>query len=255
MLDGIPEALRPFLNAILIGLGGFLLAFLLSKLVERALARPMGLGWSRFVGNLVAFGVVIWTIKLILDSTGAAGLIVVLVTAITGAFAIGSERFAADLVSGLGLFISRTYAVGDHVLLVGYEGKVIGISLMMTTLENADGDRVYIRNAEATGSTIINLSPQPGHLIAVKVPLPVTQDLNVAVSAIEKVIKDFSPELAKSAYQPNVLVESAAFGYITLEVHAFVPERLDYSSEQTRLFLLAVDALKNAGLTLVLIKK
>lgn len=255
MLEIIPEALRPFVNALLIGAGGFILAFLLSKIVERALARPMGLGWSRFVGSLVGFGVVIWTLKLILDSTGAAGLVVVLVTAITGAFAIGSERFAGDLVSGISLLMTRTYAVGDHVQLAGYEGRVSSISLMMTTLENADGDRVYIRNADATGGTIVNFSPQPGHLIAVKVPLPVTQDLNIAVAAIANAIKDFSPELAKSAYQPAVLVESAAFGYITLEVHAFVPERLDYSTEQTRLFLLVVDAIKNAGLTLVLVKK
>ena len=181
MLENIPEAIRPFLNAILIGFGGFLLAFVLSKLVERALARPMGQGWGRFVGNLVAFGIGIWTIKLILDSTGAAGLVVVLVTAITGAFAIGSERFAGDLVSGISLLMTRTYAVGDHVQLAGYEGRVSNISLMITTLENVDGDLVYIRNAEATGGTIVNFSPQPGHLIVVKVPLPVSQDLNVAV--------------------------------------------------------------------------
>ena len=252
MLENIPEAIRPFLNAILIGFGGFLLAFVLSKLVERALARPMGQGWSRFVGNLVAFGIGIWTIKLILDSTGAAGLVVVLVTAITGAFAIGSERFAGDLVSGISLLMTRTYAVGDHVQLAGYEGRVSNISLMITTLENVDGDLVYIRNAEATGGTIVNFSPQPGHLIVVKVPLPVSQDLNVAVSAIEKAIQDFSPELKDSDYQPAVLVESSSFGYLTLEVHAYVTERLDYSPEQTRLFLLAVNAIKQAGLTMVL---
>ena len=252
MWEGLSEAIKPFLNTILIGIGGFLLAFVLSKIIERALARPMGVGWSRFVGSLVAFGIVVWTIKLILDSTGAAGLVVVLVTIITGALAIGSERFAGDLVAGISLLVARTYAVGDLVQLVGYEGRVQNISLMMTTLENADGDRVYIRNADATGSTIVNFSPQPGHLILVKVPLPVTQDLNTAVAAVENALKDFSPELAKSEYQPAVLVESAALGYITLEVHAFVTERLDYSSEQTRLFLLAVNALKNVGLTLVL---
>ena len=250
MWEGIPEALRPFMNAILIGFGGFIVAFVLSRIVDRALARPMGQGWSRFVGSLVALGVGVWTIKLILDSTGAAGLVVVLVTAITGAFAIGSESFAGDMISGISLLITRTYAVGDHVQLAGYEGKVVNISLMLTTLENIDGDRVYIRNAEATGGTIVNFSPQPGHLIAVKVPLPVTQDLSAAVAAIEKVIHNFSPELKDSAYQSAVLVESAEWGYYIIEVRAYVMERLDYSPEQTRLFLLAVNAIKNAGLSM-----
>jgi hypothetical protein len=107
-------------------------------------------------------------------------------------------------------------------------------------------------DADATGGTVVNFSPQPGHLVAVKVPLPVTQDLNVAVPAVEKAIKNFSPELAASDYQPSVLVESAHMGYYTIEVHAYVIERLDYSSEKTRLFLLAVDAMKSAGVTMVL---
>jgi len=252
MWDGIPESVRPFLSAILIALAGFVAAFIISRIVERILARPMGQGWSRFVGNLAAFGVGIYTIKLILDSAGATGLVVVLVTAITGAFAIGSERFAGDLISGISLLMTRTYAVGDHVQLAGYEGRVNNISLMITTLENVDGDRVYIRNAEATGGTVVNFSPQPGHLITVKVPLPVTQDLNAAVPAVEKAIQNFAPELADSEYQPSVLVESAHLGYYTVEVHAYVTERLDYSPEQTRLFLLSVDAIKNAGLTMAL---
>src|ERR1051325_2954325 len=150
MWEGFGTTLRPYLNAILIGFGGFLLAFILSQIIERVLARPMGKGWSRFVANLVALAVGIWTIKLILDSTGSVGLVVVLVTAITGAFAIGSERFASDLVSGVSLFIARSYAVGDFVSIAGYEGKVIGISLMMTTLESVYGDRVFIRNTDAT---------------------------------------------------------------------------------------------------------
>lgn len=250
MLDAIPEVVRPFINAILIGFGGFLGAYIVSKIIERILAKPMGLGWSRFVGSLAALGIGIWTVKLILDSTGAAGVVVVLVTAITGAFAIGSESFAGDMVSGISLLLTRTYAVGDMVQLAGYEGRVSNISLMLTTLENVDGDLVYIRNAEATGGTIVNFSPQPGHLITVKVPLPVTEDLNVAVTAIDSAIQNFAPDLAESDYQPSVLVETAERGYFMIEVHAYVTERLDYSSEQTRLFLLSVDAIKKAGLTL-----
>lgn len=250
MLDLIPEALQPFINAILIGFGGFLLAYIASKIIARGLAGPMGGSWSRFLGNLVALGIGVWAIKLILDSTGAVGVVVVLVTAITGALAIGSEGFAGDMISGVSLLLTRTYAVGDHVELAGYEGQVVDISLTMTTLKNADGDRVYIRNSEAAGGTIVNFSPQPGHLITVKVPLPVTQNLNTAIAVIEKAIQNFSPELADSSYQPFVLVESVERGYFIIEVHAYVPERLDYGPEQTRLTLLAVNAITDAGLNM-----
>ena len=252
MSDNLLNTLRPYLNALLIGFGGFVLAFLLSQITRRLLARPMGEGWSKFLASLVALVVGIWTIKLILDSTGAAGVFVVLVTVLTGAFAIGSERFASDLVSGINLFLARSYAVGDFVSLAGYEGKVVATSLMTTTLESIYGDWIYIRNSDAMGGTIVNYSVQPGHLISIKLPLPITQDLNVALPAMEKAIKDFSPELSNTAYQPTIVVEGAEEGYIIMEIRAYVTERVDYGPEKTRLFLLATNAITNAGLQLAL---
>jgi hypothetical protein len=139
MTDGIFEILRPYLNAILIGFGGFLAAFILSQVVSRLLARPMGAVWSRFIGSLVGLAVGIWTVKLILDSTGAAGLLVVIVTAITGAFAIGSERIAGDLLAGIGIFVGRTYSAGDYVVLSGQEGR----SLERLALPDHPGNRKW----------------------------------------------------------------------------------------------------------------
>jgi len=250
MWENLLNSLRPYLNALLIGVGGFVLAFILSQITRRLLARPMGEGWSKFLASLVALVVAIWTIKLILDSTGAAGVFVVLVTALTGAFAIGSERYASDFVAGINLFIARSYAVGDFVSLAGYEGKVVAISLMTTTLESIYGDWIYIRNSDAMGGTIVNYSIQPGHLISIKLPLPITQDLNIALPALEKAIKDFSPDLSNTAYQPTIVVEGAEEGCVIIEVRAYVTERADYGPEKTRLFLLATNAITNAGLQL-----
>jgi small conductance mechanosensitive channel len=250
MWENLLKLLRPYLNALLIGVGGFVLAFILSQITRRLLARPMGEGWSKFLASLVALVVAIWTIKLILDSTGGAGLFVVLVTVVTGAFAIGSERFASDLIAGLNLFIARSYGVGDFVSLAGYEGKVVATSLMTTTLESIYGDWIHIRNSDAMSGTIVNYSSRPGHLISVKVPLPTNQDLNAALPAIEKAIKDFSPDLSDAAYQPTIVVEGAEEGYVIIEVRAYVTERIDYGPEKTRLFLLATNAITNAGLQL-----
>lgn len=244
--------LKPYLNAILVGFGGFLLAFILSQILWRVLAKPMGEAWSKFLASLVGVAISIWTIKLILDSTGATGLIVVLVTAITGALAFGSERVVSDLVAGLGLFLSRVFTVGDYVSLAGYEGKVVNISLLTTTLESVFGDAIYIRNSDATGGTVINYSAKPGHLVAVKVAVPVTQDINVAVSSIEKAIQDFSADLSNTNYKPSILVDTGELGYFMIEVRAYVTERVDYGPEKTRLFLMVTNALTDAGLTLAL---
>lgn len=254
MWDTLFSIIKPYLNSLLIALGGFIIAIGLSHLITRVLRKPFGSGWSRFVGSLVGFAAIIWTFKLILESAGAAGLVVIIITAITGAFALGSERFASDLVAGVGMFFSRIYTTGDIVSIAGYEGRVVSTSLWLTTLESVHGDLIYIRNSDVTNGTIVNYSVQPGHLIAVKLILPVHQDVNLAVTQIQKAIQGFSPELEKTkeSYCPKVVVEVAAFGYVTLEVRAYVAEALDYGMEKTRLFLLASNAMTSAGLKLAL---
>lgn len=249
-MEGTLETLKPYLNVLLIGAGGSFLAYASSQILTRLFSRAMGPGWSRFIGSLVALGIVIWTIKLILDTAGAAGLVVVLVTVFTAAFAIGSERVAADLVSGVSLFFSRPYQVDDLISVAGHEGKVRAISVTQTTLESLFGDQIFIRNSDVVAGTIVNYSATPGHLISTHVILPATEDLNLAVDVIEKAVKDFSPDSEGFMHRSSVLVESGEPGYFNIEVNTYVAERLDYSPEKTRLFLLVTNVIKEAGLSL-----
>lgn len=252
MPSNILDVLRPYLNALLIGVGGLLVAFIISRLIQLLLVLPLGKTSSRFVGSLFSLGVVAWTVKLILDNTGAAGLLAVIVTAITAAFSLGSERVFGDLLAGISIFLGRTYKEGDYLVIAGQEGWVSNVSLFVTTLENVNGDEIYVRNAEATNGTIVNYSARPGQLISVKVSLPVTQDLDVAVKAVQDAIHNFSPELSNEPrYQPSVVAETATGGNFTIEVRAYTAKRLNSGAEKTRLLLLATNAIKAAGLRLV----
>lgn len=254
MWESIIEGARPYFNALLIGFVGFLLAFLVFQITSRILEKPLGRGWSRFLGSALGLAIIIWTLKVILEFAGAAGFLVVVITAVTGAFALGSERIASDLVAGVSLFFSQIFKPDDFVTIAGYEGKVIQISLWLTTLESIHGDHIFIRNSDVVNGTIINHSVQPGHLIVVKLVLPGSQDISLAVAEIDKAIQGFSPELEKinASYRPKVVVETAHLGYVAIEIHAYVNEMLDYGPEKTRLYLLAVNAMVNAGLKLVL---
>jgi len=240
--------IRPFLNAILLGIAGAVLAFVVAQLLGRILTRPMGAAWGRFVSNLIGLIILLWFVKIILDSTGAAGVVVILVTAITGAFAIGSERVAADFVAGITLFVSKPYKEEDFVQLAGYEGKVTGVTMIATTLRSANGDTIIIRNSEINDNVIINYSILKGHRISVTIPLPAGQDLDKAIRAVTEAIQGFSPKLDPQEFPASVVFESAAYGYANMEVYAYTLERLDYGPEKTRLFMLAANALKSAGI-------
>lgn len=170
----------------------------------------------------------------------------VLVTAITGAFAIGSERVAADLVAGITLFVSKPYKEQDFVQLAGHEGKVTGVTMIATTLRSVNGDTIIIRNSEITDNVIINYSIIKWHRISIKIPLPAGQELDKAIKVVTEAIQGFSPKLDPQEFPGSVVIEGAAYGYAYMDVYAYMFERLDYGPEKTRLFMLAANALKNA---------
>ena len=242
--------LRTFLNALLLGFGGFILAFLAARFSTRLISRWIGAFWGRFFGSLIGLGVAVWTVKIVLDSTGAEGMAVVIITAVTGALALGSSMMAADLVAGLSLFLVKPYDVGQMVSLAGHEGRVVSVSLIITVLESLMGERVYIRNSDIASNTIINFSAKPGHMIAVQVSVPVEHDLDTIIRVIKAALENFSPELGAEYSEATVLVENATGGVYAIEVHAYVIEQLDYSAEKTRVMLQVVNALQSAGINL-----
>ena len=237
------------LNAIFIALIGILAAFVMGELLYRLLLRVLGRAFSRFAASLLQLAIAVWVLKIILDLSGAAGLAVILVTVLTGAFALGSERFASDILAGIKLIITRPFTVDDHVEIAGYDGKVTNITLANTILENVYGDKIIIRNADVMDSTIINQSAITGQMISVLVPLPTGEDLETAFNAILEELKDFSDH-EDPRFEVSVTSEEISFGYVKLRVRAFVKEKMDYGPDQARLMTRAVAALKRKGIAL-----
>ncbi len=249
MIDGLFIFSNNLLNALLIVILGILVAFITGELLRLLLRKVIGEAFSRFAANLLRLAITIWTIKIILDISGAAGLAVILVTVLTGAFALGSERFASDILAGVKLFTTRPYTVGDYVSLGEYEGEIIEISLANTILQGVYGNHILIRNADVMDSTIVNYSVQEGRMISVLVPLPTGEDLETAFKAITEELKDFS-DMKKPPFAPSVTCEEISYGYAKLEVRAFVKEKIDHGPDKARLMIEAVAALKKNGIAL-----
>jgi small conductance mechanosensitive channel len=249
MIDNLFIFSNNILNALFIGVIGVLVAFVAGEILRRLLGGILGEAFSQFAANLLRLAVAIWTVKIILDISGAAGLAVILVTVLTGAFALGSERFASDILAGVKLFTTRPYTVGDHVMLGEYEGEVIEISLANTILQGVYGDHILIRNADVMDSTIVNYSIVEGRMISVLVPLPTGEDLEIAFNAITNELKDFS-DMDNPPYAPSVTCDEISYGYAKLQVRAFVKEKVDHGPDKARLMTEAVAALKKNDIAL-----
>ncbi len=246
MLDSLSPFLRSLIVSILIGLAGGLLALLVSVLFSRLSKRI----WLRFFGNLIAMGIVIWTIKLILDEAGAVGVFVMLGAALTGALTLGSDDIASDLVAGLRLFLTRPFKAGDYVSIAGQSGEVAEVMLIHTALYGDAGERIIVRNSEVVAGTIFNASTSPVQRIEVQISIPASQDLEKAMEAILEAVKDFSPQSAEEATRPGAVCEVVSEGLMILKVYAHVSAGLDLSAERTRLMVTALRALRQTKIEL-----
>ena len=245
LFDSLSPFLQSLLLSLLIGVGGCLLALLVS-LVSRLSKRI----WLRFFGNLIAAGIIIYTITLILDTAGAVGFVVILGTALTGALSLGSEHVASDLVAGLKLFLTRPFKAGDYVSIAGQAGEVAEVALTYTALLGDDGARIVIRNSDVVVGMIFNYSTRPVYRVEVQIAIPVNQDLEKAIATILGALKDFSPVSADEGCQPGAVCDLVSEGDMLLKVHAYVPAAQDLSVERTRLMVTALQALKQEKIAL-----
>jgi len=242
MFGSLPSFWNDIGNAVWIGIIGFLSAFIVYLLSARLTKKKT---WLRFIGNLLALVIVIWTIKLLLDSTGAAGVMVILGTALTGAFALGSETIASDFVSGIKLFASRPFTSGHLVTIAGQTGVVKDVGLTNTTLVSYGNKLTIIRNSDVVTGSIINHSTQPMQFIEIQVTLPVSQDLQKAVSVILKEIKESSPEITDDRYMPGIICGSIVRDRWVMIVYNYV-KLMDLTcldDEKTKLMLTTIRAL------------
>lgn len=146
MSDALVTFLTNLLIAVAIGGAGYLVILVVGRLLNALLSRFLSKTWAGFLTNVVRLALLIYTVKLIVTFTGAAGAFVVVITALTGAFAIGSERLAADLVAGTKLLILNYYKVGDLVTIAGQMGHVEQITLTNTILATDALDHIIIPN-------------------------------------------------------------------------------------------------------------
>ncbi len=227
--------------AILIGIAGYTVAMLVSRLTKYLVTRFIEPSWSNFAANLVRLLLLVWTGQLMLQETGAAGLFVIVATALTGAFAIGSERLASDTISGVRLLIYRHYKVGDWVTLAGQYGKVVEITLTSTILSTRDRDVVVVPNSRVADDVLINHSMIPSKIVNMTVSVPINEDVNKVIEVLKAVTGKFADQ-GKGCASKVFLSEVKLNAYF-FTIRIYVPDEMDDEEEQSNLLISTVKEL------------
>jgi small conductance mechanosensitive channel len=232
-----------------IGIAGYIASMIAVRLVRPLAARFLEPGLANFAVSLTRVAVLLLALKLIVDQTGAAGVLVILVTAITGAFALGSERIASDVVAGINLFMLRYYRVNDLVTIGDHHGRVNSISLTHTSLSNKDRDKIIIPNSEVLGQVIVNHTGIPGARLTANVQIEGQHDRDAMIQMLLEAAALHEPQLRGPNDAPSVALTGIDKSYgsnlSTYTVRVIVPE--EAYGDNAKLFLHLIQALEVHG--------
>ena len=175
--------------AIVIRAAGFFVARWVGRAMDRALKRleldvPVRQLLVRAVRVLVLGVFVIMAIQ----NLGVELLPLVAGLGVAGAgLALATQGVLSNVVAGLTIIFTRPYRVGEHISLLGVEGRVENVTLFSSTLSHADLSRVIIPNRKVVGEILHNY----GNVRQLEVVARVAYDtdLNKALSAIHEVLQ------------------------------------------------------------------
>jgi small conductance mechanosensitive channel len=234
--------------ALFIGIVGYILGVLAGQFIKYLVTRFIEPSWSNFAANLARLVAFVWTGQLMLQETGAAGLFVILATALTGAVAMGSERLASDTVSGMRLLMNRNYKVGDLITIADQEGEVMEITLTSTILKTDERSVVIVPNSLVADEVLTNHTAISGMIATVTIPVPLDQDIDKVTQIFWEAIKQFSPQEEAEGCDPNVFLSDAKNNiyYFTLKI--YIPDQLDTEEVESQLRKLALKGLLEQGI-------
>lgn len=183
------------------------------------------------IAVLARFGV--QTASLI-AALGAAGL----------AIGLALQGTLQNIAAGIMLLALRPLRVGEYVSVVGRgEGTVEEVGLFMSRLRQADGIVVHMPNNLIWGNTIINYSRNAARRMDVAVQVPVSDDLDAAVTALQKLVDQHAQVLDNPVPQVMVTAHHETYIAVTIQVWAKVE---DYSALRLDLYRKALSTLRRA---------
>ena len=174
----LPKALG-FARAALLLIGGFLLARVASRAVERLIRDRVEAGHRVLIRRLVFYSISgLFAIATLHELgfnlsvlLGAAGVLSV-------AIGFASQTSASNLVSGLFLIAERAFSIGDVIQVGSTTGEVLSIDLLSAKLRTFDNLYVRIPNETLVKSEVRTLTKFPIRRLDLQIGVAYREDID-----------------------------------------------------------------------------
>ena len=208
--------------ALAIALVGLWLARVLSKALDRVLARfGVETILRDFLRNLAyAIGLVVVLVAA-LDSVGVPTTSLLAVLGAAGlAIGLALKDSLSNIASGVMLIVLRPFRAGDAVQVAGQEGVVESVRIFQTVLRAYQNHDIYLPNSQITTAPIVNFTARGERRIDIALAVGHGSDLRQARGLLLAIASSHPKVLAQPA--SDVLVSSLGESSVQLVLHAWV---------------------------------
>lgn len=200
----LPNLLTDLIIALVLILASIIISSWLGKAVETASRRQQSdIGLAQTLSRLTRWAVLIFGLSLALEQVvpNVTSLLAGLgIAGFTLGFAL--QDVAKNFIAGLLLLLQRPFEIGDTILVSGFTGEVLDITLRTTDLRTIDGLFVTIPNGDVIVSPITNYSRAPERRFEIKAGVSYDADPElverIALEAVRQVpgfIEDPAPKV------------------------------------------------------------
>lgn len=239
-MGGLPAWLNPeLLGPIALSWGGRIVAAVLIFVIGRWVA----IGLTAWISKAVTRAGVDETLKRFFHSLIYMTLMVFVVLTAVGALGVPTTNFLAivgaaglavglalkdslsNFSSGVMLVFFRPFKVGDYVETGGVAGTVHSIGIFSTVVKTPDNRVITVPNGLIYGGTITNYSAEPTRRIDLVIGISYDDDVALAKSLIEEVLKADARVLADPP--PGLMLLELGDSSVNIAVRPWV-ESADY---------------------------
>ena len=233
IVDFVMERGPSLLGAIVVMIGGWIVAGMIYRIVDRTLQKrqlepPVRMLISRVVHLIVLCLCVI----VALDTAGFKMTTLIAGISVAGVgLGLAMQGLLGNLVAGLLIIFTKPFRVGEYIDIIGEYGQVANIELFSTILTHPDQSRVIIPNRKIIGEVLHNYGTI--RQLDLSVGVSYDTDLPRALEAIRNVLRSNSRIVKELA--PGVGIAGLGESAINIAVKPWV-NTSDYGPATAELY-------------------
>jgi len=173
-------------------------------------------------------------------------------TAVIGAISLGIgfalKQFIENFISSVVMLSQNRIRIGDLVDINGFLGRIVGIDMRTTVIQQLDGSMVTVPNQTMLNSVWTSYSANPFRRMELLVGVAYETDLPTATSIIKGIIAKYPDIVPKP--EPTVLVDAFADSSITIKVWFWVETTKPFFVVRSNLAYRIKKAFDKAGISI-----